>query len=279
MVIITPIGKDPDERCFFLCKVAILYSNCILHMKDQEYYTLNALAKSGLLPWRNIATVRKYVETYNDIFRPRMRGIGMVDKRYVIARKDVDRFNELFNAGKLKGVTALGKAKERAGEKFVSIVFMADMGKKATNLRKRLEAKGFRVDFVKIGTRREFSAVLSGMTRTHTVKIFLVRVEDGKLVFPEGNDMASTPIRQMHANAGILGSSVILYANEKPARFRKAFSEIGKVDSYNEVIGFKSPSADTKELLEKLGSISKTRSLDGEITRIIRNPSYIKRTK
>ncbi len=195
---------------------------------DKDFFTLNELADSGLLHWKNIASVRKQVDMHSDIFQPKYRGEGR-SKRYVIYRKNVEEFIRLWNKGELKGMRRLGGDYEDVRRRsFMTIAAIEEYSDKAKRLRESAEKIGYRVDYLSVKTRTDLMRILSGTVKTHPVLIFIVKAKGKKVWFPD-NSIASTDVRRVHTNSGTKGKVLLVWSNEELSQnFKKAFLEKGK---------------------------------------------------
>ncbi len=202
---------------------------------ERDFLTLNELAKSRLLPWRNIATVRNYVNTYSDIFKPKYRKDG-AGRRYVIYRKDIEQFLKLWPSGHLKDIRSLSNAQAVSRRGFVSIVATQEYADKGKRLRDSAEKLGYRVDYLVVKTRTEFVRILSGTENTHSILVLLVKGRSGKISFPD-NLLSSTDIRRMERNRGIAGKVLVLWSDTSLSKnFSKALTEKGSAKSVSLVV-------------------------------------------
>jgi hypothetical protein len=188
----------------------------VSNKKQKEVYTLSELADSGLLPWRNKATIRKYVNAYEEIFLPKMRGSGSRDKRYVIAHKNVLNFLDKFDKGELKDFKKVRAGDGRLTEKFVSIVSVGHLDK-AKKLRDALESKGVRVDLLSRDSKRDFMGTLGKTTKTHGAVIIVSTIKDGNFVI--GNEkINSSDIKRIPDAVGISGKMILFWTDSEPSK-------------------------------------------------------------
>jgi hypothetical protein len=241
---------------------------------DGTYLGLSEIAKSRLLQWRDIGTIKKYVDAYPKIFKPTILGKGTHDRRYLIAKKNVLRFATLWNAGKLKEFHKLTEARKVQIGKYVSIVYSPFREKDARKLRDHIEKDGYTTSFVRVSSRTKFMHVLTGGETTYRTVIFVLEAENGELAFPE-KSVNSTAVRQIASNEGVRGKAVIMSVNGSLKRFVKAFLEKGDVFSYAEV----NNPEDTRGVLHALNVSNKKGYTGGRITDLIKEPSYSKYRK
>lgn len=237
------------------------------------YMSLGEIARSGLLRWKDIATIRKYVDGYPKIFRPTiLNADSKHSKKFLIARKNVVRFQELWTAGKLKEFHKVNYQRKVEQSKFVSIVCTPFREKTAGRLRHEIEKEGFGTSLVRVKTRLDFMHILYGQTETYSTVIFVLDAEERALVFPSGEEVSSTRIRQIGDNKGIQGKTVIMLVDEKLPRFPKAFIEKGHVASYAEAYT-------PKEALHHVSVANRKGKTCGKISELIKEPAYAKHRK
>lgn len=194
--------------------------------KQKEVYTLNELANSGLLPWKNRATVRKYVDGYSDIFLPKIRGSGNKDRRFVIAHKNVLNFLDKFHQGELKDFKKVRGGESRFTDKFVSIISVGSLDK-SKKLREALESKGVRVDLISKDTKRDFMGTLGKTIKTHGAVIIVASVRGGNFV--AGTEkINSSDIRRIPDAVGISGKMTLIWSDSEPSKkVKEAFEYKG----------------------------------------------------
>lgn len=204
--------------------------------KERDIYTLNQLATSGLLFWRDKGTVRKYVDAYADIFEPRIRGEGR-SKRYVIAKANILRFVDLFKKGELRDFKRVRAGQSRIIDSdFISIAD-ADSTDRARRLRAVAERVGLRVDVFPAHNRRLFMGALGSTVRTHQTVALVVHVEEGRILFPDGTAVGSTDVRRIPRPVGIKHKCILIFSdNAFDKRMELAF-RLHDVRAYQEVIG------------------------------------------
>ncbi len=246
---------------------------------DKPFYTLNELAKSGKLPWRNIATVRQYVNEYSDIFKPQLRGSGP-KKRYIIFTKNIAIFLDLFYKGELKGIQKLGKEKDRDFQKFLTIASFG-MDDKAKRFREEAERKGFRTDFIPLNERREFMNIFSNKIKTYRVLILIVRTIGNKITFQFGNPVGQNLFTKATSHIGIEEKGIILWTDiSLGKRLETDFLKKGKARFYKEIIytdvhGKK----EIEEINKILNELKENNLLDSSPQKLIPKPSSRKGKK
>lgn len=178
--------------------------------KQKDFYTLNELASSGVLPWTSRVTVRKYVNAYPDIFLPKLRG-GKQDKRYVISKKNVAVFLDKFHKGELRDFKKIRAGESRLIQRHISIVSIDNL-KRARELREILENKKLRIDLVQTDSKREFMEVLGKTTKTYRSVIIVADINDGNISV--GNEkIKSIDIRRIPDAVGISNKKILWWVN------------------------------------------------------------------
>jgi len=236
--------------------------------KNKGLYSLNELARSGILQWTDRATVRKYVEAYPDIFEPRVQGEGK-SKRYVIYRKDAEKFMSMLRAGKIKDFRSVRAGQSRAYNEFISIV-SADGTDKGKKLRDIAEELFLRVDLLPpANTRRLFMEALGNTKKTHRVLVLVISISKGKIKFTDSTTVNSTDIRRIQYPKGVLNKEMLLWTDNPLNRpMERAFSDL--TSSLLQVVG--DTSSNTKEFSSWLVRMK-------ENNRTWSNPSHIHRLK
>lgn len=217
-----------------------------------DFYTLSELAESGELPWKDRATIRKYVRAYDDVFKPKPRGVGR-GRRYVIYVKDVRSFMEKFSSGELKDIKRVRAGRSRVMGDFVSIVDAGNT-KYSYALRQILENKDYRVEILNAKTRRKLMSILGSSVRTHNTLVIVALIANEKIIFDDSSSIDSTTIRRIADAQGIISKNILLCTDSKlPKRFENAFlfhtpSEFSHVDTRS-----KDSMTEAEKIIEAIG--------------------------